>query len=295
MIRIENYTNCIYSITFKNSNKIYIGKANSSLQRWGAHIQALISNKHENKIVKSIYKEHGLECFIFSIIRHGLKEEELYKEELLEIAKQPKENICNQSCIFRNSYAIVNYDTETYEIVSLKYLIETYGLEFVQKCNGRLYGKKISVRIDKTKSVCDIEMVDKVLNIQTCKKIYQVDKSSNEIISKFSSITEAAEVTGLSKTYIRNCINGKLTTLNLEFYFSDDENNLIFESKPVEYAYKKVTTYHISDINTKLEFKGVKECARHFDIAPSVIRVSNRLNNFVKKGKMFGWKFEIEQ
>jgi len=59
---------CIYKITNKINNKIYIGSSNNFRNRWKNHTNSLNRNVHENDHLQKAWNKYGKDNFEFNII-----------------------------------------------------------------------------------------------------------------------------------------------------------------------------------------------------------------------------------
>jgi group I intron endonuclease len=284
--------NCIYKITNDYTHKVYIGFANNSIQRWGKHIEHLQLNCHCNKPLTDLYEKYGLDSFNFEIIKSGLKEEDLIIEEKIVISEIGINNLLNMTNMLPERLAIVNHVNKKHKLVTVRYIIETYGLKVITKLQNKLYSQQFSIELTEQESLCREEFIDKVKNVNKEKPVYKIDKHTNTVLDTYTSVRKAAEQNEVSTMFVRNSLNGKSTFLAKDFYFTYDLENLIL----VKEQFKKVKAiFNIKDNRQELEFNGVRDCARHFETDPATIRRSARLKTTIKKGKMTGWKFEIEQ
>jgi len=74
-------TACVYMIENTITGKIYIGETTWKHQRWISHKSQLVSGKHENPNMQKDFDEHGIEAFVFSIVK-AIESKD--KAELLE-------------------------------------------------------------------------------------------------------------------------------------------------------------------------------------------------------------------
>lgn len=78
MISIKN---CVYRILNVIDNKVYIGSTIDSERRKLQHFNQLEKGIHYNKYLQNAYDKYGKDAFIFEVIEHDLKEDELIKRE----------------------------------------------------------------------------------------------------------------------------------------------------------------------------------------------------------------------
>jgi group I intron endonuclease len=84
---------CVYKITNKINNKIYIGKANNPFERWKEHLNIVKDNtKHGHSFIHSAIKKYGKDNFEFEIIGTYNTECEALDAEIIFI-EQYKSNI----------------------------------------------------------------------------------------------------------------------------------------------------------------------------------------------------------
>lgn len=74
---------CIYKITNKSNDMIYIGSSSNLLSRWNAHLECLIKGKHNNPLLQNDFNKYGITEFMFEIIEYFYNPIERY--ELLKI------------------------------------------------------------------------------------------------------------------------------------------------------------------------------------------------------------------
>lgn len=71
----------IYKITNTVNNKIYIGSAISTKERWNQHKRKLKLNKHTNKHLQNAWNKYGDDKFTFKVIEYVEDKEKLIERE----------------------------------------------------------------------------------------------------------------------------------------------------------------------------------------------------------------------
>ncbi|MGH7974730.1 MAG: GIY-YIG nuclease family protein [bacterium] len=67
----------VYSITHKESGRIYVGSAIDIYHRWARHKHDLIYNKHDNKRLQNFWNKYGEDAFEFKILELVLESNKL--------------------------------------------------------------------------------------------------------------------------------------------------------------------------------------------------------------------------
>jgi group I intron endonuclease len=58
----------VYKISFKGTNRFYIGSTSNTQERRGEHLRLLRRKEHANPIVQNVFDKYGEQSFIFEII-----------------------------------------------------------------------------------------------------------------------------------------------------------------------------------------------------------------------------------
>jgi len=171
----------IYKIVNTINNKSYVGSAVNMKHRFATHKHLLNNNKHYNKHLQSSWNKYGGDKFKFVMII------ETTKEKLRE--------------------------QEEYHILNLKSNNREFGYNKRINCHTNL-GIKVS---DETREKQRIAHLGHKQSKETIEKkarsrfkgVYQLDMDLN-IVNEFTSIKEAAEVTGLCSRSISMCTTKKM-------------------------------------------------------------------------------------
>lgn len=98
-------TSGVYQITFKNSDKRYIGSAIKLSNRKKSHISQLRNNKHPNKHLQNAFNKYGEENYIFKILLVCDKFNCLLYEQMVLDYFTP-EKLYNKRVIAESNYGI---------------------------------------------------------------------------------------------------------------------------------------------------------------------------------------------
>lgn len=171
----------IYKIVNSINNKCYVGSAVNMKHRFSVHKNLLNNNKHYNKHLQSSWNKYGSDVFSFELIEETnldkLREREEYY--ILEFKSNDRNLGYNRRINCQTNLGIKVSD-ETREKLRISHLGHKQSKETVEK---------------KAKS--------------RFKSVYQLDMNLN-IINKFESIKEAAEITGLCSKSISMCTTKKM-------------------------------------------------------------------------------------
>lgn len=80
--------NCVYKITNKTNNKVYIGETLNKDKRWKEHIDALNSNSHHSWKLQASWNKHGSDNFVFEVIDSVKEEHKPYSQKLHLLIKE---------------------------------------------------------------------------------------------------------------------------------------------------------------------------------------------------------------
>lgn len=93
-IKIYPKNPCIYTITNKNNNKIYVGSAKNFKERFNKHYLDLLYNRHHSSHLQNSWNKYGAENFIIRVIEettiNNLIEREQYYIDTFESYNQEK-------------------------------------------------------------------------------------------------------------------------------------------------------------------------------------------------------------
>jgi len=165
----------IYLITNLINNKKYIGKTSRKPNlRWNEHKCNAFYENYNFPLYKAM-KKYGIENFKFEVIEDNIPLKELNKREEYWINYYNTYNGAGYNAT-KGGDGISFYD---YQEISKKYL--------------ELKNINLTAKFFKCDHGTVIEAL-KTCNIDTGyrKKVYQIDKQTNEIINEFDSINEAA-------------------------------------------------------------------------------------------------------
>jgi hypothetical protein len=176
----------IYIIFNLKSGKCYIGSAVYINHRLATHKNQLRNNKHFNRHLQWSWNKDGDENFIFETIEFLPKDKDLLQEKeeyYIKLFQSNNNKFGFNRRIDCNTNLGVIASKETKLKMSLAKL-------------GKKRPEEARINITKAKF----------------KAVYQIDYNTLEIISKFISIKEAAEKTGLCSRSISLCVKEKILT-----------------------------------------------------------------------------------
>ena len=239
---ITNGKYCVYAHINKTNGKIYIGQTcKKPKERWSNGI----GYKYQSHFWASIQK-YGWDGFEHEIIASNLTKEEADNFERLLIEKL---NTINPDFGYNMTLggegrAGCFPSDETREKLSEKARerfenqeardrqrentrrqwknpeIRNKMIEALSGENHPLYGKHLS---DETRQ--KMSAVRQGVNNARARSVYQIDKNSNEIIKKWSYITQAGETFGTSISNIISCCKGKRkTACGFKWAYADEDN-----------------------------------------------------------------------
>ena len=170
----------IYKIVNSINDKCYVGSAVNMKHRFSVHKNLLNNNKHYNKHLQSAWNSYGSDVFSFELIEETTldKLRELEEYYILLLKSNDRELGYNKRINCHTNLGVKASD-ETREKLRQSHLGHKQSKETVYK---------------KAKS--------------QFKAVYQLDMELN-IINKFESIKEAAEITGLCSKAISMCTTKK--------------------------------------------------------------------------------------
>jgi len=176
----KNGKPCIYSITNKINEKIYIGSAIGHYRRKGQHFYLLRRNTHWNNHLQSAYNKYGKENIIFDVIE--------FIDDLSKLSQREQYWIEQKNSINREFGYNTRLDCETN--LGKKWPIES-RLKFSLSKKGITPPHLNYIEITK-------------LNM---KRITGTNKESG-IITEFNSVKEAGEKLKIDRTSISKVLNG---------------------------------------------------------------------------------------
>lgn len=200
----KNGKPCIYSITNKINNKIYIGSSTGHYRRKGQHYYMLRRNIHFNKHLQSSWNKYGEKAFRFKIIEYIQDLENLNKKE---------------------EYYIEKYNTTN----------PFKGYNHRKDC-GKNFGNKWSDEAKKRFSALKKGKPILHLNYNKQSMLYmkKVVAIKNNTILIFNSIKEASNNLKIDRTNISKALHGVIKTAgNYKWEFYSDFTEKSVSNNPV--------------------------------------------------------------
>lgn len=309
---------CIY-----NEQYFYIGQSNDIKKRWNSHRSKLNRNVHVNYIMQQVYNKFPEDPFAYKIICE-CEEKNLDKLEIIvknKLCEKYPEKICMNiaNCGRRVSWtdemkrkASISHKGKIFSEEHKKHISEGQKgikrpLQYVKIVQLDLNGNLIKI----WDSVQEAENTYGKINynrksshnyqwqryedwknnpkgavsyISIEKEIYQFSKNK-QLIRKYKSIQEAANILGIDRDGIHKALSGKLKTSG-GYLWSYNEHCPDVELKTKE---RKTLPVYQYDLNMNLLniWKSTKEASLNTGIPESTIRGSI---NEHKKGKYYIWK-----
>lgn len=166
------------------NNKLYIGKTEKSLEeRWKLHIKDSYREALKDRPLYRAFNKYGIKNFIIELIEETESPEE---REIYWIS-------------FYNTFKGSGYNATAGGEGRKTILIpdEVIINKFNSGLSMAMVSKELSIGVDYIRDILDkngIERRSQKENIQKyCKKIYQINKDTDEIVCEFNSLTEAAK------------------------------------------------------------------------------------------------------
>ncbi|RGB21507.1 GIY-YIG endonuclease [Rhizophagus diaphanus] len=224
VISFENFKQAgVYALVCKVSNKIYIGSSVYLGDRLLDYMQpAYLGVRASSPVIRAIVK-YGYINFCFVILETCLPELVLEREQFWLDFLKPEYNLSPTA----GSTLGVSLSEASKTKISLARLGKTHTLETRQLMsetrrgpNNPMFGKSTS---EETKALLStafkgpngplsgIPRPEEVLHLMRVnhphtKAVFQYTQDKKELIAKYDSIRQAAEITGISRNYISKCI-----------------------------------------------------------------------------------------
>lgn len=229
IISLENFKQAgVYALICKSTNKYYIGSSVYLGARLLDYMQpAYLGIRASSPVIRAIVK-YGYINFCFVILETCLPEFVLEREQFWLDSLKPAYNLSPTA----GSTLGVNLSEETKTKLSLAHLGKIHTLETRQLMsetrrgsNNPWYGQTPSEESKAKMSAAKLGILNPLygktrpvetldlmrLNHPHTKRVYQYDLDRVTLISQFDSIRQAAELTGVSRSYLSKCLKaGKL-------------------------------------------------------------------------------------
>lgn len=233
-------TTGVYSISFKNSKKIYVGSASKTsgeiksgkgfYSRWRKHIALLKSNKHYSPKLQNAFNKYGEQNLVFTILVLCDPENCITKEQEL-IDKHDSYNKgynlrpkANSNLGFKQTENFFKTHYDKYKIIR-----DSYCEDIKKLYNENKTTREISAILNISRTL--ITKIFKENNIQgknivfyKKKKIYQYNITTGELIKEWQGFHECSVELKIHTNSIRQVING-LCKQAKGFYFSYEKIN----------------------------------------------------------------------
>jgi|LGVF01.2.fsa_nt_gb group I intron endonuclease len=218
----------IYKIENNINGKCYIGQSIDVYSRWKGHTK--IDKRLVNYPLYRAFKKYGIKNFKFKILEHVDDVDNLTLRELFWYYKlKPEYNqmLPTEPITSYKKRQIYQIDMETLEI------IKEYDSLTDASIETNTGTSKISLCCNNLRAStggyywCFIESYDETWlpkTNNTIKKVYLIDKETNECIKEFRSIKQASDETGVCKTNISRFCNNKRTPTN-KYRWSFEKGN----------------------------------------------------------------------
>lgn len=196
-----NKVSCIYTITNLVDGKIYVGFTNDFYDRSAAHISMYTNDCHSNDHLQNAVNKYGLDKFKIEILEeypeNMLPAMEHYWANLLSVHNDSfGYNIKPTNPLGRNG----KLAEETKRKITLANKGRKQSAEFSRKLSERQKGQPSPKRGKKYGSR------PKNINDPRCRKIYQLDKITEDIIQEWPSAIDAAEKLKINRGNISNAL-----------------------------------------------------------------------------------------
>ena len=209
----------IYTITNSVSDKVYIGSAFDFYDRLSQHKSVLNSNRrnHHCAYLQNSWNKYGAKCFEMLIVEPVENLEELYNIEQKWLDTTPPQKKYNMS-----PYALAGWnrkDVYLFDIKDGKFIGEYRSCAEVAKVISTTSATVSDVCCGRQKSVNGYFISysrngwtalpgDYYIKTFGSKAVAMIDKTTDELLMKFSSMAEAAKHIGISRTLISAVCNG---------------------------------------------------------------------------------------
>lgn len=122
------------------------------------------------------------------------------------------------------------------------------------------------------------------------RKVYQIDKDTNEIIKEYPSISKASKETNSQENHIRACCKGRRSTHNgFRWEYVDEDNKNIRNWKKGG-TKKSVLQLDFETDEVIKEWDSISDAARFFKIRRQ--NIIKALTGWVKSSAGFKWKYK---
>lgn len=179
--------NTIYKITNDINGKVYIGKTSLSIdKRFKQHVLDSNKNRCNKRPLYDAMNKYGVENFHIKVIEENISDEDINDKEIYYIRKYNSYIGFNNT----NGYnATLGGDSRKYKNID----IEKISSDYAHGMNCTDIGKKYHVDSRYIANLLRSNGVHVLNPVEfQSKSIYQIDKLTNLVISKYESATEAA-------------------------------------------------------------------------------------------------------
>lgn len=179
--------NTIYKITNDINGKVYIGKTSLSIdKRFKQHVLDSNKNRCNKRPLYDAMNKYGVENFHIEVIEENISDEDINDKEIYYIRKYNSYIGFNNT----NGYnATLGGDSRKYKNID----IEKISSDYAHGMNCTDIGKKYHVDSRYIANLLRSNGVHVLNPVEfQSKPIYQIDKLTNLVISKYESATEAA-------------------------------------------------------------------------------------------------------
>lgn len=220
----------IYKITNIQNNKIYIGSAHNFRERWARHKCQLNSQKHHSKHLQRAWNKWGEKNFKFEIIEECEDAVLLEREQYyLDTLKPFSPNGYNESkkatnCVLygenNGMYGKKGKDNPNF---GRKNTDETKR-KMSESAKGKKRSEKTKKKLSETRKTLFKEGKLEAYHPQWTEEdkakfsdqhsiiVLQLNKETEEVIKEYKNVLVSSEETGINKSSIYKCCQGKSKT-----------------------------------------------------------------------------------
>lgn len=220
----------IYKIENLLNGKVYIGGSKNIKRRWQQHLTRLRNNKHKSSHLQNSFNKYGQQAFKFTTVLECQSEKLFYFEDIyIKIY---------QSIDRKFGYNLTNVDPSTG--VGLNDSLETKE-KLRRVVYLRHYGNTTEKEYQDWKTELQLER-DRVKGLlhTNAKAVFQIDKTTGEVVDRFKSVADAARGLGTQNVEVlRRAVLGKVKThkgfvfVYETLYDSAYDYRVLPKSKPV--------------------------------------------------------------
>jgi group I intron endonuclease len=205
----------IYQIINKINGKRYIGSSKDLTKRKKDHFRLLRKNKHHGILLQYAYNKYGEHNFIFEIILFCEITDLLYYEQKF-LDTYSKSKLYN-TCRIAGSTLGIKHSEEANRAKSERQKGHKTSKQTIKKIKKTMIGVKHTLQRRRTQSIAH---KGKMTGWQHpgIKPVLQIDKNTNEVISFFICIKNAANAVKAYRCNISACCKNKYGRKTIKGY-----------------------------------------------------------------------------